>query len=69
MTDLEMLQKARLEGFRKARIGEYGTHTICRHGKIKNNGGKKHKCIRYALISAALESGVEQREKEGVWTG
>ena len=51
MTDQAMLKKALAAGFRLTKIGEYGTHTICRHGQIEKNGVKKHRCIRYALIA------------------
>ena len=50
MTDSEMLTQAQAAGYRRTRLGEYGTHTICRHGQIEKNGKKKHRCIRYALV-------------------
>ena len=50
MTDQQMVEKAQAAGYRRTKLGEYGTHTICRHGQIEKNGKKKHRCIRYALV-------------------
>lgn len=59
MTDQEMIENARLAGYKKRHLGDpAGTHTICRHGVIEENGKKKHKCIRYALIKADRSTGL-----------
>ena len=71
VTDVAMIAKARAAGYRRTKLGEYGTHTICRHGRIEKNGKRKHRCIRYALEThtgidkergAALESEGEMSE-------